>query len=96
MEEETNKILEDCQDLPVLGLKESLTYRATSHSPAFALPGGDFMCGEIRWNSLITTSTGKPVVQPADQSAFGAGAGSRHVYVNSKSRRQGCVLVRRH
>lgn len=72
MAEETNKILDDCQDLSLLGLKESLTYRATVHSPAFALPGGDFMCGEIRWNSVITTSTGKPVVQPADQSTFGA------------------------
>jgi hypothetical protein len=71
MAQETNRILEDCQALPAEGLKESLTYQATAHSPAFALPGGDFMCGELRWTSTITTTTGKPVVQPADQSEFG-------------------------
>jgi hypothetical protein len=91
MAEETNNVLADCQALPSQGLKESLTYRATAHSPAFTLPGGEFMCGEIGWHSVVTTLTGKPVVQPADQSTFGPElARGSYVSVTNNGLRDAC------
>lgn len=51
---------------------ETIAYRAGPHSPDFATPQGDFMCGEIRSHSVITSATaGNTLVQPSDQSLFG-------------------------
>jgi hypothetical protein len=71
MAQETQKVLADRATLKEDHFQETLTYSAGPHSVAFAIPGGDLMCGEIRSHSVLTATGGGPVVQPADSSVFG-------------------------
>ena len=71
LEQETEKVQSDRAALKVDHFNESLSYTAGPTSDDFAIPGGDVMCGEIRSHSVVTSSSGKPVVQPADRSVFG-------------------------
>jgi hypothetical protein len=70
--QETQDIINSRDILKENGLTETLTYSVGTHSLAFAIPGGDLMCGEILSYSLITSSGNGLVVQPADQSVFGS------------------------
>lgn len=69
--QETNQIIESSHSLSSSELKETVDYVANATSPTFAAPGGDLMCGEIWWQSVITPTNEQPMVQPTDQSKWG-------------------------
>jgi hypothetical protein len=69
--QETERIQNQRKSLKAERMNETFAYSAGSHSVAFAMPGGDLMCGEIRWQSVMTSSDGDLLVQPPDRSYFG-------------------------
>lgn len=69
--QETERIQSSRSSLKTDHFQETLVYRAGPHSVAFAIPGGAFMCGEIRSHSVLTSSIGQPLVQPSTRSTFG-------------------------
>jgi hypothetical protein len=69
--QEEQKVLDDRASVKADHFHEVLSYSAGSHSVAFAIPGGDLMCGEVRTLSVVTLVTGRPIVQPENRSFFG-------------------------
>ena len=71
IKQETDTVIADRKALAQNKFQEALTYSPGTHSPPFNAPGLEVMCGEIRSHSVTTTTSGSPIVQPADQSTFG-------------------------
>jgi hypothetical protein len=49
--------------IEAIGDAQQITFAAGPHSTAFAMPGGDIMCGDFTSKQTVTSASGKPILQ---------------------------------
>jgi hypothetical protein len=71
VKDEVDRDLQTKEAIEQIGFTQQIAFTPLDHSIAFAYPQGDIMCGVIHSSALVTSPSGKPTVQPADQSEWG-------------------------
>jgi hypothetical protein len=63
VKDELNRYDGVVQAIDASGEAQQMTFAASEHSTAFAMPGGDIMCGDFTSKQTVTSPSGQPISQ---------------------------------